>query len=373
MRFASLPLAVAFVLLTSTSAAADVVLDGRGFGHGIGLSQYGAYGFALREGRDHDWILRHYFTGTTLGQAPKARMRVLLKQARAPKVCGATRARDAGGRRIRLRGGRGYRFHALGADRLRVIDARRGRTRARLRAPVRVTGGRSTCLRGVAENGVRNGEYRGRMVLERDGSRVLAVNDLGLERYTAGVVPAEVPASWPAEALAAQAVIARSYALRSRRPDAAYDVYADVRSQVYRGLTGEVDTTNAATRETRGEVVLADGEVAHTFFFSTSGGRTAANEEIWSGAPIAYLRSVDDPHDDLSPYHEWTVRLSDDEAARRLSGLVPGSFRRLRVVSRTASGRAETVAIVGTGGSNRVPAATIRLRLELRSTWFRVS
>ena len=83
---------------------------------------------------------------------------------------------------------------------------------------------------------MRNGVYRGRMVLSRDGRAVLAVNSVGLEQYLYGVVPAEMPASWPAEALKAQAVVARSYALRSRRPSEPYDVFADVRSQVYRGV-----------------------------------------------------------------------------------------------------------------------------------------
>ncbi|MGH2946281.1 MAG: SpoIID/LytB domain-containing protein, partial [Solirubrobacteraceae bacterium] len=271
---------------------------------------------------------------------------------------------------IRLSDGRAYRFRALGPDRLRVVS--RGRTRARLRAPVTVTGGSSTCLRGMAENGLRNGSYRGRMVLSRDGSAVLAVNHVSLEHYLYGVVPAEMPATWPAEALQAQSVVARSYALRSLRPDFAFDVYADVRSQVYRGVDHETDATTAAVRATRARVVLAGGEVAQTFFFSTSGGRTAGNEEVWGGEPIAYLRPVEDPHDDLSPYHTWEARFTRREAGRKLRGLTPGSFRGLEIVSRTASGRAEIVGIRGTDGTNRVPAATIRLRLELRSTWFDV-
>ncbi|MGH2948137.1 MAG: hypothetical protein ACRDPC_18100, partial [Solirubrobacteraceae bacterium] len=84
-------IAVALLALAPAAAHAEpVVLDGRGWGHGVGLSQYGAYGFALREGRDHAWILGHYYPGTEVGTAPRARMRVLLKRSRAPKVCGAT-------------------------------------------------------------------------------------------------------------------------------------------------------------------------------------------------------------------------------------------------------------------------------------------
>ena len=107
--------ATLLLLAPAAAAAADLVVDGRGWGHGVGLSQYGAYGFALREGRDHRSILAHYYTGSDYGSAPATRMRVRLKRARAPRISGATRAR-AGGRRIRLREARSYRFQALDAD-----------------------------------------------------------------------------------------------------------------------------------------------------------------------------------------------------------------------------------------------------------------
>src|ERR1700741_3508739 len=131
--------ATLLLLVPATAAAADVVIDGRGWGHGVGLSQYGAYGYALREGRDHRFILAHYYTGSDIGTAPATRMRVRRKAARAPKISGATRA-ISGGRRVTLRDERGYRFQALNGDRVAVIDGTTGRTRARLRVPVTVTG-----------------------------------------------------------------------------------------------------------------------------------------------------------------------------------------------------------------------------------------
>src|SRR5687768_9683726 len=154
MRRLAVPaLALLAALVPATSARADYVIDGRGFGHGVGMSQYGAYGYALREGRDFRWILGHYYPGTTVGRVATARMRVLLRDTRVPKLCGATRARAAGGRKIKLRDTRVYAFSASGAGKLRVVDTSNGRTRARLRAPVRVTGGASTCVRGEAING----------------------------------------------------------------------------------------------------------------------------------------------------------------------------------------------------------------------------
>jgi stage II sporulation protein D len=225
---------------------------------------------------------------------------------------------------------------------------------------------------GPAENGVTGGRYRGAVVLGRAGDQVLVVNDVGLEPYLYGVVPAEMPAAWPAEALRSQAVVARSYALTSRRPSEPFDVYADTRSQVYRGITGETARTTDAVRTTRGIVLMSGAGIARTFFHSSSGGRTAAVEEVFGGASVPYLRSVDDPYDRLSPHHDWTVTLTDEEAERRLHAVLAGELVDIAVVARTASGRAATVRITGTLGSRDVPGTTARSLLGLRSAWFTV-
>jgi len=162
-RLALTALSAAAVLVPAGAARADYVIDGRGFGHGVGMSQYGAYGYAQREGRDFRWILGHYYPGTNVGRVASARVRVVLRDTRTPKLCGATRARAAGGRSLRLRDTRTYAFSAYGAGKVRVVDTTSKRTRAKLTAPVRVSGGASTCVRGEAINGVRNGSYRGTM------------------------------------------------------------------------------------------------------------------------------------------------------------------------------------------------------------------
>src|SRR5919107_5075231 len=117
MRIALITAAL-LVLVPSAASADDLVVSGRGWGHGVGLSQYGAYGYAFDEARDYRFIVGHYYTGTTLGTAPATRMRVRLKRARAPKISGATLARATGGRRVTLRQDRGYRFEALSTNRL---------------------------------------------------------------------------------------------------------------------------------------------------------------------------------------------------------------------------------------------------------------
>jgi stage II sporulation protein D len=363
---------LAFAVL-APAARADYVIEGRGFGHGVGMSQYGAYGYALREGRDFRFILAHYYTGTSVGRVASARIRVLLRETRAPKVCGATRLVAAGGRKLKLRDTRTYRLTPRGAGRLQVTDLSNGRTRASVGAPVRITGGSTVCLRGGADNGVRNGSYRGALVLSRDGGKVMAVNDLSLELYLYGVVASEMPASWSAEALKAQAVVARSYALRGRRPSSPFDLYADVRSQVYRGVAGEAATTTAAVRDTRGLAVLYGVEIAQTFFSSTSGGRTAANEEGFGGGlPIPYLRSVDDPYDDLSPVHTWTVKLSDKSAQKKLREVLDGRLEDLTVSATTPTGRAQTVDVVGSNATTEATGIDIRRLLDLRSAWFTI-
>jgi len=369
-----LAIATALALLAlAAPASADFVIDGRGWGHGVGMSQYGAYGYALNEGRDFRWILGHYYTGTNVGRVATSRIRVRLRRTRVPKVCGATLLRATGGRRVKLRDTRVYRLVPLGPDRLRVVDASNGHTRARVPAPVRVLGGTSVCLRGTAENGVSSGSYRGTLRVYRDAGASVVVNDVGLESYLFGVVAAEMPSSWAVEALKAQAVVARSYALRSRRPAEEYDVFADTRSQMYRGVAGEALTSTAAVRATRGLAVRYGVEIAQTFFHSTSGGRTAANEEGFGGGlPVPYLRSVDDPYDTLSPVHAWTVRLTDGQAEKMVKDHLIGKLDDLQVTSRTPTGRVATLDVVGTDATATISGGDARQLLELRSTWFTI-
>ena len=113
-----------------------------------------------------------------------------------------------------------------------------------------------------------------------------------------------MPSAWPDEALKAQAVAARSYALAHRVSGKGFDLYADVRSQVYGGIAGESPRTTAAVQATKGEVLLWEGKPIDALFHSTSGGKTLDAVEVF-GKPVPYLVSVDDPHSDLSPVNRW--------------------------------------------------------------------
>ena len=361
--------------LSAPASAASWRFDGHGWGHGVGLAQYGAMGYARDGHRNGTWILAHYYPGTTIATRPAARIRVRLAASPTTQLTSATLARGADGRRVALSSARAYGVSIWeGGPLLRIADAHTGRGLAHLQGPVRITGATPVRLMGTAENGVRDGRYRGALVLSPDAANVLAVDDVDLEQYLDGVVASEMPSSWPPAALRAQAVAARSYALAGLRPGEAFDVYSDTRSQMYRGVTGEAAASTTAVNATRRQALTFGGRVANALFSASSGGRTAANEEIFPSAdPVPYLRSVDDPYDRLSPYHDWSVTLTAASAATHLGALVSGDLVGLSVATTTPTGRAATVRITGSLGVRDVPSGTVRSLLGLRSTWFSIS
>jgi stage II sporulation protein D len=331
---------------------------GGGFGHGVGLSQYGAYGYA-QDGWSHRRIVSHYYRGTSLDQVDGKRVRVLLQTSR-PEPASFSNAVRAD--RERLNPDRSYSVSA--SRRKLVLRKERGSRVGRFRAPLTIRGdGDRVRLGGQALNGVSGGLYRGRMDLRPGQSGgITAVNDVGLDDYLRGVIAEEMPASWHAEALKAQAVVARSYALATDVGGGIFDHYPDTRSQVYGGVEAEHDATNRAVKSTAGRVVTHDGRVAKTFFFSTSGGHTEDVENIFGGDRIPYLRGVDDRGDDISPYHRWRFRFSRSEIESRLGELVRGRFRTVRVLKRGASPRIMKAKVRGSNGSTRVTGATLQSR-----------
>ena len=212
--------------------------------------------------------------------------------------------------------------------------------------------------------------YRGALVVHGRAGKLTVVNKLPLDRYLRGVVPWEMPDDWHPEALRAQSVVARSYALATLKPNKLFDLYADTRSQVYGGIRAEEDSTNRAIGSTAGQVVSWQGRVATTFYHSTSGGRTVSNVEAWPGAgAVPYLVSVPDPLDRSSKHHAWgPFELTPAEVGRQL-GL---SGVRDLVLTRGPAGRATEVTIRRAGGVKRMSSTDFRRALDLRSTWFTV-
>ncbi len=354
MRRLLLICAVALAAAAPAGAGTIFLIDGRGWGHGIGMSQYGARGYA-EAGWGYPRILAHYYRGTTLTQVPGRQVRVLLLETRPGVRIGAAkpfRVVDARGKKRRL---------AAGTLTLRP-GAQKGKLRG-LKLPLRfVAGGAPLRVDGNA--------YRGELLVHAQRARLTVVNRLPLDRDLRGVVPWEMPDDWHAEALKAQAVVARSYALATLKPGKLLDLYADTRSQVYGGVRAEAWTTNAAIAATAGRVLYWNGRVATTFYHSTSGGRTAPIADVWPRAnPLPYLVSVPDPYDRLSRYHRWgPVKLTP----RQVSSRVGAKGVRDVLVDRAPSGRVSRVALKTPNGKRTVLAQDFRAELELRSTWFTV-
>ena len=342
----------ALVLASAVPAGAGTlfVIDGRGWGHGIGMSQYGARGFA-HAGWRYPRILAHYYRGTDLRTLPGRQVRVLLLEGRASVIIGSSkpfRLVDARGRKRTLKPG-SRRF---------VVARRKG-----LVFPLRLVPGASPLrLDGKA--------YRGTLKVHQVGGGLTVVNRLPLDRYLRGVVPWEMPYEWHPEALKAQAVVARSYALATLKPGTHFDAWSDTRSQVYGGIEAEKVSTNRAIAASRGRVLMWQGRVATTFYHSTSGGRTAAVADVWPKAtPQPYLTSVPDPFDRLSKHHRWEpLVLTPEDVAQRLRA----SGVRDLLVARTPSGRAAAVSLKARHGFRTILAQDFRRELGLRSTWFAV-
>jgi stage II sporulation protein D len=273
---AFLAAALASLATAANSYGASLIVEGAGEGHGVGMSQDGAYGYA-QHGASYQEILAHYYTGTALGQAPaKSVVRVLI------------------------------------------------------------------------------------------GSKVRRIP---LERYVRGVIGAEMSPSWPAAALQAQAVASRTYALTDHAGGSRFDVYADTRSQVFRGRAAETPATNAAVAATAGQIVTFSGKPAITYFFASSGGMTENVENGFPGAePEPWLRGVADTYD-TGPTFAWKTTLTMAAAARSLRGLFKGSFRGIEVLQRGVSPRILSARVLGSTDSSVVDGPELAGRLGLGSTW----
>lgn len=209
--------------------------------------------------------------------------------------------------------------------------------------------------------------YRGRLRLLAAGGKLQAINHVPLETYLPSVVGSEMPASWPQAALQAQAVAARTYALRQLRPAADYDLKATVASQVYKGLEAETASTRQAVASTRGQVLMFGSNLANTVFHSSSGGLTENSGDIWQ-QQLPYLVSVPD-FDQDSPVHQWQELLPADRL--RQAFVETGGVYRIDVLATTATGRVRQARVVGPSGTLVVTGPQLRSRLGLRSTQVR--
>src|SRR5919201_1910879 len=290
---------------------------GHGWGHGVGMPQYGAYGYALH-GWTHQRIVAHYYPGTTIGQTQLKTVRVLLVPSASHAVVSSRSAffvRDAAGKRYKLAAG----SQTLGPGlKLKVAAATQPKA---LPGPLVFVPGADPLALGSRA-------YRGSFRVSVSGSAL---------RHLHG---------------------------------GDFDVYPDTRSQVYGGIAAESPAATDAVNKTAGEVVTYKGRLADTFFYSSSGGKTANVQDVWKSPPVPYLVSVPDPYDTLSPYHDWgPFRFTPSLLGRRLHS--PGKLVDLRPDIGT-SGRVRTLTVVGSGGERTLTGAAVRRALGLRSTWFQI-
>jgi SpoIID/LytB domain protein len=356
--------------------SSTIEVDGHGYGHGRGMSQYGSEG-AARAGLTSAQIMDFYYPGTTPGQAggqvkvwiTADRDRVLTVVARP-----GLKVRDLvtkkkwalpakGATKWRLSAGSGKKT-VVSFYRSRWVKWRTVKGDAELAA-----GGQPITL--VLPGG--KVAYRGALASRapKPGKpKRVTVNRLSLESYLKGVVPRETFTSWSPAALESQAIAARTYAASERAEPLSkvYQICDTTSCQVYGGFSDEYASTNAAIEATAGQVRLdAAGEPAFTQFSSSNGGWTAAGSQ-------PYLVARQDPYDGWSGNSNtnWTLPLTAGNVEKNYPAI--GTLTSIAVDSRDGNGewggRALAMTLVGTAGSVETTGEEFRLRVGLKSSWF---
>jgi len=367
---------------------------GHGFGHGRGMSQYGARGRAIKSWHAAS-ILGFYYPGTTLSNV-SGDIKVWLKgdidsdTIVLPKT-GLSIADSGNGNVYRLPttlGATAWKLTGSGASSgFKLSYANNGwhtyfpgghalngygefRTSS-FTITVRMPGG--------------NKSYRG-AIQRRNGH---TINRTLFDSYVKGVVPVEMPSTWPIEALKSQAIAARTFAAYEKQgssgPSDTYNVDDTTNSQVYGGLGVETSRTNQAVSATAGKILTyagapENGGPAYTQFSSSNGGWTVAGETK------PYLVAAQDTYEQYAsnPYATWTYSPSASTLRSKLEALAIskgtdiGTLTALQVVDRDGHGqwfgRVLDIRLIGTGGKSIVVGGSdLRFAIGLRSTWFQLA
>ena len=368
-------------------AADAFTFYGSGFGHGLGMSQWGAYGLA-QEGWTHQRVLTHFYSGTKLAQAdaPPKTLRIGLVQ-------GKTKIRlTASSGDVDLRIGNAKTGDIAGtipngetwtiriaSQAYKIVDANGDQvgdpvggpsedlfaTYAPNNAYVKVEEAGHTYNRGYLEFNIYNCD---------SSCRERVILPIAPQDYLYGL--GEVPSSWPMQAMEAQADAARTYAFTKaaagqHRPGCNCALYGTSADQVYSGWDKEGgpdgDRWVQAVDNTDNEVVDYKGSMIEAFYMSSSGGYTENNENVWGGTPIGYLRGVCDPGDytTANPSATWTVTKTAAAVTRALR-LGIGTVTTFTDAVRGVSGRLISVTVVGDQGSATISGAILRADLLLR-------
>lgn len=375
--------------LATPSAAADEpwTLYGSGWGHGVGMSQYGAYQMAL-EGRTAPQILAHYYTGTTYNAVTDTGVISVNLVNNVASAAMTTTALSSGGGAVSVTGGAATMTGALGAK--LTATAPSGGTGVTITCPTctptSVTGSRLTVAwdddRTLLAVGGKS--YRdGKVSVTRVGTtaRVNVVAQVRVHDEYLDYI-AEMPWSWHSEALRAQAAAARGYALaalaKGIRTDCDCHVFNTSASQVYGGYPSSANlpywsrwtsAVRASGSASTGYVVRHNGAIIQALYHSSSGGRTQNNEDVWGGAALPYLRGVADSwsRTEKNPRRSWKVAQSPASLATAF-GLK--DVARLDLSKRYASiGVASATATSAAGVSATLTGEQLRTKLGLNSTY----
>ncbi|MGV9709705.1 SpoIID/LytB domain-containing protein [Gordonia sp. NPDC003424] len=339
------------------SAGSELTLIGHGLGHGRGMGQWGAYGYA-RQGWSAAQILRHYYGGTTAGKVDRPDISVILTGKNSVDVHADAGMRVGGqtvapGQAVSLSGATATIRTGCGGGVVRSVPAQ-------FVEPINLAASRPA--REFLKYCGSNQAYRG--ALGFDGGRV--VNRLNVDDYVKGVIPKESSPGWAdsggAEALKAQAVAARTYALAAIASGKKIDDTQN--SQVYGAVASEDPRTNAAADATAGQILNQGGKPAFTEFSSSTGGYTAGGR----------FPAVRDDGDTASPNHNWTATVSAGSAGAAFG---VGALRALEVVEANGlgpeNGRAIKVRAIGSGGTREVSGEQARTLLQLKSAFFSIA
>lgn len=368
---------------SSASAATSLTLTGHGYGHGRGLGQYGALGYAVDQGWSGGQILDHFYGGTTAGNVGDTQMTVRLTALDGDTSLSVTSTTafwvGKGSTVYTIPAGQAAKLDRTGSGWTLTVLAGCGGSQVGGPAPIPVQSdfsaqaGPTSDARSLLTVCDTDRGYRGGLSTQTSGGSTYLVNSLPTESYLRGVVPRESPASWAdlgngagINAIAAQAVAARSYALSENRYS--YAKTCDSEScQVYggaalRGSWIEDARSDRAVSGTAGVVRVKNGAVVRTEFSSSTGGYTAG------GA----FTAVPDAGDSRSPYHDWSTTVSAGDIESDWPSI--GDFVRMQVTARNGlgadGGRVTAVDVIGTAGRVSTTGNDVRLKLGLRSDWF---
>jgi peptidoglycan hydrolase-like amidase len=316
---------------------------GHGWGHGVGLGQWGAKGMALA-GLNYRFIDQHFYTGTSWSTLDTAQtpihVGILWGTATYRVVPSGPAQLIAGGQVRNLAPGQSVSLALAGG--VEKVVPTSGMTRLTVYGP-----------------SGRYHAYRGSIVAQPSGGLLYIINVLPIEDYLRGL--GEVPSSWPLEAIKAQIVAARCYALTHMGSTALYDVDDTTQYQVYYGIDAESASQNAAVDQTAGQVLMSGGRVIIAFFSASDGGHTANVSDVFGGslATYPYLVGVLDPWDVVAPRHTWYTGIYSYATLERIyfssaDVATYGHLVRLDLRDRDASDRLNTVGLIGTRGIKRI-------------------